>query len=189
MGTNAVNIKCELKVDDAIAWNYYYLENSPQWKKNWKLIRFVFMPVMAICFILGIIYLISGINKGHELSIMLGGGIGFIIGAGGFLYYLYYPGILRRKIRKTAQKAYSYKNTFVGNHKFTISMDGVRDNDEATVKWAAVENIEQTDKHVFILVHSKKAFIIPKRAFPDEAAVKLFVQDVTAIYQAAQKTV
>ena len=64
MSTNIVNIKCELDVNDAIAWNYYYLENSAQWKKNWKLIRFVFMPVMAICFVAGIIYLLNGVNTG-----------------------------------------------------------------------------------------------------------------------------
>jgi len=40
MVTNTINLKCELNVEDAIAWNEYYLENSTQWKKNWKLIRF-----------------------------------------------------------------------------------------------------------------------------------------------------
>ena len=64
------------------------MENSPQWKKNWKLIRFVFMPMMAICFILGVIYLST---KGLYLSTLIAGAIGIIIGGGGFLYYLLLP--------------------------------------------------------------------------------------------------
>ena len=185
MGTNVLNLKCELNIDDAIAWNIYYMENSPQWKKNWKLIRFVFMPVMAICFILGVVYLST---KGLYLSTVIAGGIGIIIGGGGFLYYLYYPNILRRRIRKTARKAYSYKNNLVGNHRYNISAEGIRDNDEAIVKWTAVEDIVQTDKHLFILVHPKKAIIIPKRAFPDDSAFSHFTQDIKTIFQTSQRT-
>jgi hypothetical protein len=185
MGTNTFSVKCELNVDDAIAWNYYYLENSPQWKKNWKLIRFVFMPMMVICFLAGAIYLFVSINQGLILSKFISGAIGIIIGGGGFLYYYFYPNILRRRIRKTAHKAYSYKNTFIGSHKYTVSAEGIRDNDEALVKWTAVEGIEQTDKHVFILVHSKKAVIIPKRAFSDDGALTGFIQGVEDIFKTA----
>jgi len=187
MGTNTVNVKCDLKVEDAIAWNNYYLENSKQWKNNWKLIRFVFIPVMAICFIVGTVYLISGIINGHTIGVMLAGGIGTIIGAVGFFYYLYYPNILKRKIKKNAHIAYSRQNSFIGNHKYTVSAEGIRDNDEALVKWTAVEGIDQTATHLFILVHPKKAVIIPKRSFSDDAAFNRFFQDVTAIFHAAIK--
>jgi hypothetical protein len=188
MSTNSLNVKCELNIDDAIAWNFYYLENSVQWKKNWRLIRFVFMPVMAICFVASIIYLRSGVNT-STISSVVGGGIGIIIGACGFLYYLYYPNIMRRRIRKTAKIAYSYKNNFIGAHKYSVSLEGFRDNDEAIVKWTVIENIAQTDAHIFMLVYPKKAIIIPKRAFPDDAAVNRFMQDVKDIFQTARKTV
>ena len=189
MSTNKLNIKCELNIDDAIAWNYYYLENGAQWEKNWNLIRFLFMPVMAICFILGIIYLLSSTNKGLVLSTVVGG-IGIILGGGGFLYFIFYPNMLRRKIRKTATIVYSRgQNSLIGRHSFIISAEGIRDNDNAIVKWTAVEDIAQTDTHVFILVYPKKAIIIPKRAFADEAAINHFMQGVKTIFQAAQKTV
>jgi hypothetical protein len=38
-------------------------------------------------------------------------------------------------------------------------------------------------------VYPKKAIIIPKRAFPDDAAIRQFVQNVRDIFQAARKTV
>jgi hypothetical protein len=185
MATNTINLKCELNVEDAIAWNNYYLENSPQWIKNWKLIRFLFMPVMVICFLLGVIYLL--VNPLY-LSTIIAGGIGIILGGGGFLYLFSYPGRLRRKIRKAAQKAYSYKNSFVGIHQYAISTVGVVDNDNDIVKWTAVEDIVQTGTHIFILVRPKKAVIIPKRAFADNAAADRFLTNVKNFFQAAQKT-
>lgn len=188
MSTNTINLKCELQVEDAIAWNDYYLDNSPQWKTNWKIIRYLFMPVMLICFFAGVVYLILSSKQGLVLSKFIAGTIGIVIGGGGFLYYYFYPGILRRRIRKYAHKAYSYKNTFVGAHKYTISREGIRDNDEEIVKWTAVEDIVRTDTHVFILVHPKKAIIIPNRAFSDDAAISSFVQNLRDIYQAVRKT-
>jgi hypothetical protein len=189
MSTNSLNVKCELNIEDAIAWNYYYLENSAQWKKNWKLIRLVFMPIMAICFVISIIYLIKGID-GSILSTVVGGGIGIIIGGGGFIYYVFYPDMLRRKIRKTAKIVYGRgENSLIGKHNLIISAVGITDNDNAIVKWTAVEDIAQIDEHIFILVHPDKAIIIPKRAFPDDAAVNRFMQDVKDIFQTARKTV
>jgi hypothetical protein len=188
MSTNTINLKCELKIEDAIAWNEYYLENSAQWKRNWKIIRFVFMPVMVICFLAGIVYLITSINRGLVSGTLIASLIGIIIGGGGFLYLFFYPSTLRRRIRKYAYKAYSYKNTFVGAHKYIISQAGIRDNDEEIVKWTAVEDIARTDSHVFILVYPKKAIIIPNRAFPDDAAINSFVQNLREIFQAEQKT-
>jgi hypothetical protein len=179
---------CELTVEDAIAWNNYYLENSPQWKKNWILIRMVFMPVMAACFIVSLIYLITSNDKGLVLSTLIGGGIGIIIGAGGFLYYFFYPGILKRRIRKSAHRVYNHQNNFIGNHKYTVSAEGISDNEDALVKWTAVEDIVQTDTHLFILVHPKKALIIPKRAFPDGAALNRFTGDVNTMLEASRKT-
>jgi len=134
-------------------------------EKDWRLIRFVFMPVMAICFVASIIYLRSGVNT-STISSVVGGGIGIIIGACGFLYYLYYPNIMRRRIRKTAKIAYSYKNNFIGAHKYSVSPEGFRDNDEAIVKWTAIENIAQTDAHIFMLVYPKKGYHHPEESLP-----------------------
>jgi hypothetical protein len=185
MATNTINLKCELNVEDAIAWNEYYLENSAQWKKNWKLIRFLFMPVMVICFILGVIYLL--VNPLY-LSTLIAGGIGIFLGGGGFLYYFFYPNTMRRRIRKTAKKAYSYRNSFIGSHQYAVSTAGIVDNDNDLVKWTAVEDIVQTETHIFILVRPKKAVIIPKRAFADSAAAERFMTNIRSIFQAAQKT-
>jgi hypothetical protein len=188
MSTNSLIVKCELNIEDAIAWNYYFLENSTQWKKNWKLIRLVFMPIMAICFVISIVYLIRGINR-SIISTIVGGGIGIIIGGGGFIYYVFYPDMLRRKIRKTAKIVYGRgENSLIGKHNLIISAVGITDNDNAIVKWTAVEDIVKTDTHIFILVHPNKAIIIPKRAFPDEAVVDQFIQDINTMFLTAPKT-
>jgi len=189
MQNKTINVQSELTVEDAIAWNNYYLENSAQWKKNWQLMHFLFMPVMIICFGSGIFYLNLGFSR-NILSTVVGGGLAILIGGGGFLYFLYYPKMLKRRIRKSAQLIYGRgPNSFVGLHKYTVSSEGIHDNEDALVKWIAVENIVKTPTHVFILVHEKKAIIIPRKSFPDEAAVNRFMQDANNIFKASQKTV
>ena len=188
MSTNILNVKCTLTIDDAIAWNYYYMENSAQWKNNWKLMRFVFLPIMVACFIIGIIYFTSSTIKGLGISVSVASIMGIILGASGFVYFLFYPYMLRRKIRNTAKQVYGQgKNSFVGTHKYTASPEGIRDNAEAIVKWTAIEDIVQTDNYLFILVYPQKAIIIPKKAFPNEDAINRFMPAATALFQAAQK--
>ena len=145
MSTNILNIKCTLNIDDAIAWNYYYMENSAQWKNNWKLTRFMFMPIMVACFIIGIIYFTSSTIKGLGISVSVASIMGIILGASGFVYFLFDPNMLRRKIRNTAKQVHGQdKNSFVGTHKYTASPEGIRDNAEAIVKWTAVEISSRT---------------------------------------------
>jgi hypothetical protein len=187
--TNTITVMSELGVEDAIAWNNYYLENSPQWKTNWKMIRLVFMPVMVICFGMGIFYMFIAFDR-NLLSTFIAAAIGILIGVFGFIYFLLYPKMIKRRIRKNAQVIYGrHSNSFVGIHKYSISLEGIRDNEDALVKWDAVEEIVQNDTHIFILVNPKKAVIIPKKSFKDTAAANRFVQDANSIFQAAKKTI
>jgi len=87
-------------------------------EKELEAYPFLFMPVMVVCFILGVIYLL--VNPLY-LSTLIAGGIGIMLGGGGFLYYFFYPNTMRRRIRKTAKKAYSYRNSFVGSHQYAVS--------------------------------------------------------------------
>jgi hypothetical protein len=180
MSPSALNIECEINTDDLIAWNYYYIQNSSQWKRNIKILRFVLMPVMALCFIAGVIFFVKSISGGLLELGGLGGGLIFL-GAFGFIYYLFYPRILRRGIRKNVNKMYVQgKSADIGTHKYSISPEGVHATSrfaDSTVKWDAIEDVVQTDKHLFILIHPNKAGIIPKRAFPNDSTFNQFVQD------------
>ena len=148
----------------------------------------MFLPIMVACFIIGIIYFTSSTIKGLGISVSVASIMGIILGASGFVYFLFYPYMLRRKIRNTAKQVYGQgKNSFVGTHKYTASPEGIRDNAEAIVKWTAIEDIVQTDNYLFILVYPQKAIIIPKKAFPNEDAINRFMPAATALFQAAQK--
>jgi len=136
------------------------------------------------CFILGVIYLL--VNPLY-LSTLIAGGIGIFLGGGGFLYYFFYPNTMRRRIRKP-RKSLQLPEQLRRQPPVCRLPVGIVDNDNDVVKWTAVEDIEQTDTHVFILVRPKKAVIIPKRAFADNAAAERFVTNVRNIFQAAQKT-
>jgi hypothetical protein len=191
MNTNEIKVECDVNIDDITAWNYYYLQNNAQSKRNLKLIRFVFMPIMAVLFILGVVLLLMDILMPHgEMSatnVVL-----ILIGGGGFLVYLFYLNNIRDNLRKTINKMYSQgKNDVVGPQKYSISSEGVRDTNELSegiVKWEAVENVVQTGNHLFITIRPNKSFIIPKRAFSDDASFNQFVQDVRTIFEASHKS-
>jgi hypothetical protein len=82
------------------------------------------------------------------------------------------------------------ENSTIGVHKYSISLEGVRDitkfNDNTT-KWHVVENIAQTVEHLFILLRPNAAFIIPKRAFPDDTVFSQIVHDINSMFQKSQK--
>ena len=81
------------------------------------------------------------------------------------------------------------KNSHIGIHKYFISSEGVHDITEfndTTTKWNVIENIAQTIDHLFILVRPNSAFIIPKRAFPDDSAFNQNAQDIKGIFQTSQ---
>jgi len=132
------------------------------------------MPVMVICFILGVIYLL--VNPLY-LSTLIAGGIGIILAAAVPVLFLLseYDAAPDPQNR---EKSIQLPEQLHRHAQYTVSPEGIRDNDDALVKWTAVEDIVQTDKYVFILVHPKKAVILPKRTFPDKAAANRFFQDV-----------
>jgi hypothetical protein len=114
-----------------------------------------------------------------------------LFGAAGFVYYYFYPKIIKSNLRKTVRKAFSEgKNSVIGMHKYTFTAEGIHESgelSEGTIKWQAVEKLVQDEKYLFIIIRPNAACIIPKRVFPDEAAFNSFVQNVNELYRAAPK--
>lgn len=56
---------------------------------------------------------------------------------------------------------------------------------ESRTKWPAIDKVDTTKDHLFVYVGTRSAFMIPKRAFPDEAAFKTFADTAFRYHQAA----
>jgi len=146
---------------------------------------------MLVILIIGIAFIFGGSSLNFSTDERLTIGIVFFLwGLWGFLYFLFFSKILQfttaRRIRKNYKKG---QNLTLGIHNYLISIEGVNDVTEFTsikVKWAAIENIWETDKHLFIHIRPNAGYIIPKRAFQDKATVIQFTKDLKELFQAAK---
>ena len=188
MMPNEIKVECQLNNDDIIAWHYYYLQNSPEWKRLQKSKFFVYSSAVMLSFV-GLIAILKGIMT--EFSPWGWTGVcAVLFGLAPVPRYLLTQRYLRNKIKKKVNELYGHgKDSLVGIHKYTISPQGVHDAtemDDTTFKWKAIDNIVQTREHIFILSPPQSAFLISKRAFPDEVAFNKFFKDINTIFQAAK---
>jgi len=93
---------------------------------------------------------------------------------------------------KEVSKRYGQgRNDVIGKHEFSITQEDIRDSTEMgeqITRWDVIEDIVETDKYLFILFHGlAEAYIIPKRAFPDEAGSNKLKEAVMKYHQAAKE--
>lgn len=83
------------------------------------------------------------------------------------------------------------RNDVVGKHELSITQETIKDStemDEHMIRWDVMEDVVETDQHLFIILHGLvEACIIPKRAFPDEVSFTKFKEEAIKYHQAAQE--
>ena len=83
---------------------------------------------------------------------------------------------LRMRSMKPASDGY-----ILGPRQVTVSDDGLRESSqrhESVFRWSAVRGAQVTDKHVFVMVDTNAALIVPRRAFPTDAEREQFVSEI-----------
>lgn len=165
-----MEVEFELTKNDLVESNLYFLPDSlkaPRSKFGWL--------SCAIIFILGGIALIFS----KDMSL----GVAFLI-IGFFLLYVFWynykPQILRKRVTKLIEEQNDIvPNDDICRHKVSISNDGLTDStdyDRITAFWPGIREIKESEKYLYIFQTKAKAFIVPKRAFPDEASFNQFTQ-------------
>jgi hypothetical protein len=69
--------------------------------------------------------------------------------------------------------------SLVGRRRVELSEDGVRQLAElhdAKTRWAGVLSIDETPSHIFLMTDKLAGYIIPRRAFTDDAQRRAFVE-------------
>ncbi len=59
---------------------------------------------------------------------------------------------------------------------------------EGWVRWAGIESVEHDADHAYIAIGSSAAYVVPRRAFADQAGYECFIARATALWRNAQKT-
>jgi hypothetical protein len=176
-----MDIEYNIDVDDLIAWNLYYHDHSPNAKKQVRNVRITFFAFGVLFVIISVILL-----KNNELIFTI---LSFVLGIFLLCYGFLTRLSIRKGITKEAVRRYSEgKNNAIKKHQLSITPDklsDVTDVDEINVRWEIIENIVSTDQHLFIVKLPSTAFIIPKRAFGDDATFNLFAETAKKYHQAA----
>jgi hypothetical protein len=83
---------------------------------------------------------------------------------------------LRRRVLRAASTGLSWG--YLGPHVFTLGPEGVADETRfarMTTIWAGIERIDTSPRHVLFHTGPEAAFLVPKTAFADEAAIAAFI--------------
>lgn len=87
----------------------------------------------------------------------------------------------KRVNRRLVRKVYleGSNRALLGARRLRLAPEGLQYSSsliETAAKWAAVERIETTDEYAFLYIAAVQAYIVPRRAFGDEAHFKAFVE-------------
>jgi hypothetical protein len=79
----------------------------------------------------------------------------------------------------------------IGNHKITLTeekLTDINEKGESTIRWGVIENIILTEKHMVLVMRASTGFyIVPKKAFSNDADFNQFVNTAQNFHQTALK--
>jgi hypothetical protein len=168
-----MEIEYELNIQDEIEFNLYPLQSPKQQTARINLITVAVVSV-PLFIILGLVVLI----RDEDIH-----GITYLILASFWVYTTWYTSdyqsIRRRLIKKLGKQNGKLPNAFLSNTRMNITADGIyakSEFEESKTYWKAIREIVQTERYIYLYELPNRAFIIPKRAFPNEESFNLFVQ-------------
>lgn len=184
--TKEMYVEYELNTDDIGAFKIYNFENSPKTGPGWKIIRRSAIAASIVYLILAIVLYVAFGKEFFLIEVIF-----IVLALLTITWYVIAPLRIRRNLKRTASGNYNQPNRLIGKHKFSITAEAITDvgdNGETTTHWNAVEYVLSNDQYLFMLEHGSGQYIIPRRAFSDEAAFNDFVILAKTYHKASQLT-
>ncbi len=179
-----LHVEYEQNIDDVLAYNFHYLEQSPQLGHARKQMRHI-VPV-TIAFSLLIAIILEVLFGKQLLPFVVAIGVIMVLT---FLWSVVSPLLMRKVVRRTVSRKYARgRNKLIGNHRLSISSDSVidiTDMGKSTIRWSDVTYVASNAQYLFVSVRASEPYIVPRRAFASEEAFKQFVEAVKAYPLAA----
>jgi hypothetical protein len=174
---DAMEIEFEITLDDLVAFNVYHNRHSKPGKRN-RLILSGFLTLAALASMSSIllpdpdspiVWNASSITLSLLPILFMAALFGLALS----------PGVRRWQTKRALKRLLSEGKSkrLVGARRLTLTSTGVTHRTavtEAETKWSAVEKLVETDQHLFIYTSPVEAFIVPRRAFVDEAQYQEF---------------
>jgi hypothetical protein len=171
-----LNIDFELTLEDMLDFNLYVLTHQDPFKRNIRFSKIFNICAMVFCALMGVYHLFF--SKDIVIAIISFAFVLFLIA---FYWFLFSPQNYRNRVRKAVVKQYSkIPNAELCRHKISISEEGLRESSEfgeGIQNWSTIESIVQTDRYIYLFLSTAKGFIVPRRAFSDDASFNLFAEE------------
>jgi YcxB-like protein len=156
-----------LTMADIHAFNQHYARTSPVVRAGRLKVR------LAMTFFLAALLGALGWGARADVGFWLLGAVIILF------WFAIFPRRLEAMQRGFTERTYQAgKNAgLLGPHTVELTDEGVVERTpvrELKVKWEAVEKVASSDEHLFVWTSGFNALVVPRRAFPDEDALKAF---------------
>lgn len=155
---------------EILALQHRLLGRSPSVQKLIRKQRYGYSLVFVA---LGLV--LGAFNQAQRLSVWLGA-LSFAL-----IWVAFYPQLVLRTLRSSSRRLVQQakEQGLLGRQVLTLEQNGIRmrnDLTEASFPWRGVEEVAESDQHIFLHVGPSKAYAVPKAAFADAEAVQQFLQ-------------
>lgn len=153
----------ELTEQDFMAFNFFYLQNSPVQRRQLRNSRFLFAAIPIV--VGGVSLFLNGMQD-LVFSLFL-----FAVGIGGFFFF---PKLFTALVKKNMKRMLNEKrNTWLGHRTLIFEDEQFRHItqyvDEAT-KYKAIVDLKETPDAIYLFTGPHVAVILPKCAIESEEA-------------------
>jgi hypothetical protein len=160
-----MDLEFDRTADDLVAFNLYYLEHSPNARRE-ALTSRLLISVLAAWFAGGS-YLFT---PRYFNWVVLGATL-----AAGLVVFLVYPFFSRRMTIGRIRTALMEGNneSLFGHQAVAISAEGIfakNAGSESKIRWSAVQPLREGAEHFYLFMSATNALIIPKRCFKADEA-------------------
>lgn len=166
-------------VDDYVAYSLHFMRTNPTYRRQRFLSR-VAMPIALTAIGLPMIS-VAGIAGYATLIYFL------MVAAYTAYVWLWYYQVSRRNL--AAMVSAGRNRALFGHTKIELRPDALWRSSpmsEGWVRWQGIESVERNTEYVFIAIGVSAAYVIPRRAFANDAAFDAFTTRATELWRAAQ---
>jgi hypothetical protein len=160
-----MSIQSDITNEDWTAYSHFIRRQVKQGAYNKKM--GFWLPCIGFGIVLGLIISIGKISI-DPVSIMIGSfGMAFLIF------------IIARSQLQSIKPALD--GIFLGPNSVSISDEGIRTfsaNYDSLYRWKTVRNAQVTDKHIFIIVDTIAAIMVPRRSFSSDIEREQFLDEI-----------
>ncbi len=177
-------LEYDLSLEDHLDWSVHTVKQSSVFRRSllgWRFVPPVFFLLAYLIPVSRVLARTLSLLEGAELALIILLSLIPIIMIDG-LWIIWYPRAAEKRVRKTMERWFKESPARMhGRTSLRVTAEGITESTELErhqAEWKAVEKMEQTDSHVYIWLPGGKAFILPGRAFGDDATYRRFMEDV-----------